>query len=417
MKKIIIVGGGAAGAAAAIFAARGGAQVTLIEKNEKIGKKLFITGKGRCNFTNVCDNNELLANVVSNPKFLYSSFNDFSSADAVAFFEELGVKTKTERGRRAFPASDHSSDIIRALERELKRLGVDVRLNCSVKKIIFDNDAAVGVIAAQKNVSHDEKLFADAVIVCTGGLSYPVTGSTGDGYGFAKDADMRITDTRPALVPIESSDDFVPQLQGLSLKNVSLTIKKDKKILYEGFGEMLFTHFGISGPLGLSASSYIGKILEKQKLKAYIDLKPALSDEQLDARILREFSENKNKLFKNAVAPLFPSSLTPVIVDRGDIKAETPVNSVSKGQRQEFVRLIKNFPLTLTALRPYTEAVITQGGVNVRDIDPSTMESKKIRGLYFAGEVMDVDALTGGYNLQIAWSTAYKAGTSAAFGG
>ena len=417
MKKIIIVGGGAAGAAAAIFAARGGAQVTLIEKNEKIGKKLFITGKGRCNFTNVCDNNELLANVVSNPKFLYSSFNDFSSADAVAFFEELGVKTKTERGRRAFPTSEHSSDIIRALERELKRLGVDVRLNCSVKQVIFDNDAAVGVIAAQKNVSHDEKLFADAVIVCTGGLSYPVTGSTGNGYGFAKDADMRITDTRPALVPIESSDDFVPQLQGLSLKNVSLTIKKDKKILYEGFGEMLFTHFGISGPLGLSASSYIGKILEKQKLKAYIDLKPALSDEQLDARILREFSENKNKLFKNAVAPLFPSSLTPVIVDRSDIKAETPVNSVNKGQRQEFVRLIKNFPLTLTALRPYTEAVITQGGVNVRDIDPSTMESKKIRGLYFAGEVMDVDALTGGYNLQIAWSTAYKAGTSAAFGG
>ena len=417
MKKVIIVGGGASGAVAAVFAARSGAQVTLIEKNEKIGKKLFITGKGRCNFTNVCDNNELLTNVVSNPKFLYSAFNDFSSADAVAFFEELGVKTKTERGRRAFPASDHASDIIRALERELKRLGVDVRLNCTVKEILFDNDAAVGVVAAQKNISHDEKIFADAVIVCTGGLSYPSTGSTGDGYCFAQNAGMRVTDTRPALVPIEAEDDFIPQLQGLSLKNVSLTIKKDKKILYDGFGEMLFTHNGISGPLALSASSYIGKILEKQKLRAYIDLKPALSSEQLDARILREFSENKNKLFKNAVTPLFPSSLTPVIVERSDIKADTPVNSVGKGQRHEFVRLIKNFSLTLVALGAYTEAVITQGGIGVRDIDPSTMESKKIRGLYFAGEVMDVDALTGGYNLQIAWSTAHKAGTSAAFGG
>ncbi len=417
MKKIIIVGGGAAGAVAAIFAAGNGAQVTLIEKNEKIGKKLFITGKGRCNFTNVCDNNELLANVVSNPKFLYSSFDGFSSADAVTFFEELGVRTKVERGRRAFPLSDHSSDIIRALERELKRLGVDVRLNSTVKEILFNDGAAVGATIEQKNALKSEKLFADAVIVCTGGLSYPITGSTGDGYEFAKTAGMRVTDTRPALVSIVCKEDFIPRIQGLSLKNVSLTIKKDKKVLYDNFGEMLFTHFGISGPIVLSASSYIGKTLEKQNLKAYIDLKPALTEEQLDARVLREFAENKNKFFKNAIAPLFPASLTPVVIERSDIGAETPVNEVSKGARHELVRLIKNFPLTLEKTGPYTEAVITQGGVSVKDIDPSTMESKKVKGLYFAGEVIDVDALTGGYNLQIAWSTAHKAGISAALGG
>lgn len=409
MKKVIVVGGGAAGMAAAVFAARNKAEVVLFEKNEKLGKKLFITGKGRCNFTNVCSNEELLENVVTNPKFLFSSFSDFSSGDAVDFFEELGVKTKVERGRRAFPASDHSSDIIKALEKELKRLNVKINLLSRVSELILENGSVKGVVSDDL-----KKFFADSVIVATGGLSYPSTGSDGDGYGFAEKAGMNVTEKRPALVPMEAKEEFVKRLQGLSLKNVAFTVKKDKKILYSDFGEMLFTHFGVSGPLVISASSVIGKKLEKGGLTAEIDLKPALTGEQLDSRILREFNSNKNKQFKNAVSDLFPAKLLPVMVELSNIPPEKPVNAVSKGQRQEFVRLIKHLRFTLTGLRPYTEAVITQGGVSVKDIDPSTLESKKIKGLYFAGEVIDTDALTGGYNLQIAWATAYKAGVSAA---
>lgn len=395
--------------AAAVFAARNGADVVLLERNEKLGKKLFITGKGRCNFTNVCSNEELLENVVTNHKFLFSSFGEFSSADAVEFFEEIGVRTKVERGRRAFPASDHSSDIIRALERELERLGVEVCLDSRVRGLLIEDGAVKGV-----TLCDSQKIFSDAVIVATGGLSYPSTGSTGDGYRFAVEANINVTEKRPALVPIEVKEEFVKQLQGLSLKNVTFTVKNGKKVLYSDFGDMLFTHFGVSGPLVISASSFIGKKLEKSELKAEIDLKPALTHEQLDGRVLREFDSNKNKQFKNAVSDLFPAKLLPVMVELSGIPAEKPVNAISKGQRQEFVRLIKSFKFTLTGLRPYSEAVVTQGGVSVKEVDPSTLEAKKVRGLYFAGEVLDTDALTGGYNLQIAWATAYKAGRSAA---
>lgn len=392
---------------ASIAAARGGAKVILLEKNEKLGKKLYITGKGRCNFTNVCGRDELLANVVSNPKFMYSAFSTFSSGDAVAFFEELGVKTKVERGRRAFPASDKSSDIIRALEHELKRLGVDIRLNTEVRAIIIEEGAAKGVC-----LSDNSELLCDAVIVATGALSYSSTGSTGDGYKFASRAGLKVTETRPALVPMEIKEDYAKRLQGLSLRNVKLSVKKGKKELYSEFGEMLFTHFGISGPLALSASSVVGRALEKENLTALIDLKPALSEEQLDGRLIREFSENKNKQFKNSLNSLFPAKLIPVMVEVSGIAPEAQLNSVSKGERREFAHLIKNFKLTLTSLRSYSEAIITQGGVSVCQIDPATMQAKSVNGLYFAGEVLDVDALTGGYNLQAAWSSGYLAGTA-----
>ncbi len=404
MKKVIIVGGGAAGMAAAVFAGERGANVQLFEHNEKLGKKLFITGKGRCNFTNVCSENELLENVVSNARFLYSAFSDFNSQDAVDFFEGAGVKTKVERGRRAFPLSDHSSDIIRAMEKKMQLLGTKVSLRTRVEELIIEENKAVGVV-----LSGGEKVYADAVIVATGGLSYPSTGSTGDGYEFAKEAGLKVTECRPALVPLQTKEPYVKELQGLSLKNVTLTIKQEKKELYSAFGEMLFTHFGVSGPLVISASSKIGKKLEKGPLQAYIDLKPALTQEQLDARILKEFGENKNKQFKNVIASLFPAKLTPVMLELGDIDPFAPVNEVTKGKRRQFVELIKKFPFTITDLRPYSEAVVTQGGVSVREINPATMESKKIKGLYFIGEVLDVDAYTGGYNLQIAWSTAHKA--------
>lgn len=404
MKKVIIVGGGAAGMAAAVFAGERGANVQLFEHNEKLGKKLFITGKGRCNFTNVCSENELLENVVSNARFLYSAFSDFNSQDAVDFFEGAGVKTKVERGRRAFPLSDHSSDIIRAMEKKMQLLGTKVSLRTRVEELIIEENKAVGVV-----LSGGEKVYADAVIVATGGLSYPSTGSTGDGYEFAKEVGLKVTECRPALVPLQTKEPYVKELQGLSLKNVTLTIKQEKKELYSAFGEMLFTHFGVSGPLVISASSKIGKKLEKGPLQAYIDLKPALTQEQLDARILKEFGENKNKQFKNVIASLFPAKLTPVMLELGDIDPFAPVNEVTKGKRRQFVELIKKFPFTITDLRPYSEAVVTQGGVSVREINPATMESKKIKGLYFIGEVLDVDAYTGGYNLQIAWSTAHKA--------
>ena len=412
MKKVFIIGGGASGMAAAVFSAKENFEIHIFEKNDKFGKKLFITGKGRCNFTNDCGNEELLNNMVSNPRFMYSAFNDFSSRDAIDFFESLGVKTKIERGRRAFPASDHSSDIIKALVNRMSSHNVVWHLNTEVKELIIEEGAAKGIV-----LSNGDKMFADAVIVATGGLSYPNTGSTGDGYRFAKDAGIRVTSTRPALVPLVCEEDYVRELQGLSLKNVTLSIKQGKKELYSDFGEMLFTHFGVSGPLVISASSVIGKKLEKGPLVAYIDLKPALSHEQLDARILREFSENKNKQFKNVISSLFPAKLLPVMLELGGIDPDTQVNAVKKGARLEFVNLIKHFKFTITGLRPYSEAVITQGGVNVKDIDPSTMEAKNVKSLYFIGEVLDVDAYTGGYNLQVAWATAKKAALALSAGG
>lgn len=405
MNKVIIVGGGAAGMLAGIIAARNGCQVVLYEKNEKLGKKIFITGKGRCNVTNNCDPEELLQAVKSNNKFLYSAFYSFNSQDMMALLEEAGVPLKTERGNRVFPLSDHSSDIIRGLERLLHRYDVHIRLRKEVQEILIEDGRAAGI-----RLKDGYKDKAQTVVVATGGLSYPTTGSTGDGYRFARETGHTVTDCMPSLVPLTVSEDYIGEMAGLSLRNVELTIRNGKKILYQDFGEMMFTHKGITGPLVLSASSSIGKQLKKQgTLEGYIDLKPALSSEQLDERILREFENAKNKQFKNVIGVLFPSSLTPVIIRLGGIPEDKVIHEISREERLNFVSIIKAFPFTIDGLGGYSEAVITKGGISVKEINPGTMESKKIPQLYFAGEVLDLDAVTGGYNLQIAWSTAYLA--------
>ena len=409
MSKVLIIGGGAAGMMAGVFAARNHHEVHILEKNEKLGKKVFITGKGRCNVANACDTEELFPAVMSNPKFLYSGFYSFGPQDVMNFFEEAGVPLKVERGNRVFPQSDHSSDIIRALERELKKAGAKVHLHTTVKEIVKKPEAekVTGVILEDGTF-----MEGDAVIVATGGFSYQSTGSTGDGYRFARELGLKVTDISPSLVPLKTKEDYIPKLQGLSLKNTGLTIKNGKKVLYEDFGEMIFTHFGVTGPMILSASAHIGAKLAKAEngeLCAYLDLKPALTKEQLDARILREFETGQNKQFKNVIGVLFPSSLTPVMLELGGIPAEKKIHDISREERQHFVDLVKAFPFTITGMGEFKEAIITKGGVSVKEINPGTMESKKISGLYFAGELLDLDAVTGGYNLQIAWSTAYLA--------
>ena len=445
MSKVLIIGGGAAGMMAGVFAARNHHEVHILEKNEKLGKKVFITGKGRCNVANACDTEELFPAVMSNPKFLYSGFYSFGPQDVMNFFEEADVPLKVERGNRVFPQSDHSSDIIRALERELKKAGAVIHLHTTVKEIVkesetdsasenqsqneFRNEAADQESAKAKDKAGKadntvkEKITGviledgtfikgDAVIVATGGFSYQSTGSTGDGYRFARELGLKVTDISPSLVPLKTKEDYIPKLQGLSLKNTGLTIKNGKKVLYEDFGEMMFTHFGVTGPMILSASAHIGAKLAKApngELSAYLDLKPALTKEQLDARILREFEAGPNKQFKNVIGVLFPSSLTPVMLELGGIPAEKKIHDISREERQHFIDLIKAFPFTITGMGEFKEAIITRGGVSVKEINPGTMESKKISGLYFAGEVLDLDAVTGGYNLQIAWSTAYLA--------
>ena len=409
MSKVLIIGGGAAGMMAGVFAARNHHEVHILEKNEKLGKKVFITGKGRCNVTNACDTEELFPAMMSNPKFLYSSFYSFTPQDVMEFFEEAGVPLKTERGNRVFPQSDHSSDIIRALERELKKAGAKIHLHTVVNEVVKESetDSVTGVILIDGTF-----MEGDAVIVATGGFSYQSTGSTGDGYRFARELGLKVTDIAPSLVPLKTKEDYIPKLQGLSLKNTGLTIKNGKKVLYEDFGEMMFTHFGVTGPMILSASAHIGAKLAKApngELSAYLDLKPALTKEQLDARILREFETGPNKQFKNVIGVLFPSSLTPVMLELGGIPAEKKIHDISREERQHFIDLIKAFPFTITGMGEFKEAIITRGGVSVKEINPGTMGSKKISGLYFAGEVLDLDAVTGGYNLQIAWSTAYLA--------
>lgn len=381
MRKIIVVGGGAAGMMAAVTAARKGKNVLLLEKNEKLGKKLFITGKGRCNITNSAEIDGLFSAVVSNPKFLYSSFYSLTNDQVIEFFEELGVKTKVERGGRVFPESDHSSDVIRALEQELKRLGAEIRLRTEVKEILAEGGRAKGV-----RLSSGEKLNADAVIIATGGISYPSTGSTGDGYRFARECGHKVTELSPALVPMEVEEWYAKELMGLSLRNIEIKITDGKKKLYEEFGEMLFTHYGVTGPVILSASSIVGKKLKEHPLTLHIDLKPALTEEQLDKRVLREFEANHNRQFKNAVDSLFPAKLKPVIVELSGIPEEKKVNEVTKEERLRFVRMIKDFSMTLTAMRGYNEAIITKGGVSVKEIDPGTMESRLVNRLYFAGE-------------------------------
>ena len=412
MSHVIVVGGGAAGMFAAIAAAKNGHQVTLYEKNEKLGKKIFITGKGRCNITNAADMEELFDAVVTNSKFLYSSFYGYTNQNVLDFFEDAGVPVKIERGNRVFPISDHSSDVIRALEREMKKVGVKVCLNTEVKSVEAEKGKFNKVVLKDTTIQ-----TADACIVATGGLSYRSTGSTGDGFRFAENVGHKVTQCFPSLVPMETKEPWICELQGLSLRNVEAKILDGKKELYKDFGEMLFTHFGVSGPLIISASSYVGKKFmdkngQKKELTLEIDLKPALTEEQLDQRVLRDFEENHNRQFKNAITKLFPTKLIPVMLELGGIDPEKKVNSIEKEERKQFVHLIKHFRMTLTGLRDYPEAIITKGGVNVKEIDPGTMESKLVKGLYFAGEVLDLDALTGGFNLQIAWSTGYAAGNA-----
>lgn len=412
MSKVLIIGGGAAGMMAAAFAAKNGNRVEVFEKNEKLGKKLFITGKGRCNITNAADLEDFFSAVTSNPKFLYSAFYSFTNEQVISFFEELGVKTKVERGGRVFPVSDHSSDVIQALKSEMERLGVKINLNAEVKELITEKNSTRETVNGIRLVS-GKKISGDAVIVATGGISYPSTGSTGDGYRFARSCGHKVSELSPSLVPMEVKEWYAGELMGLSLRNIEIRITDGKKKLYQEFGEMLFTHYGVTGPVILSASSIVGKKLKDTELTLHIDLKPALTEEQLDKRVLREFETNHNRQFKNAVDSLFPSKLRPVIVELSGIPEEKKVHEITKEERLRFVRLIKDFTMTLTGLRGYNEAIITKGGVSVKEIDPGTMESKLVKGLYFAGEVLDLDAVTGGYNLQIAWSTGYLAGMNA----
>lgn len=463
MSKVVVVGGGPAGMMAAIAAADSGNQVCLIEKNEKLGKKLFITGKGRCNVTNAGDMETLFANVCTNEKFLYSAFYGYDNHAVMDFLEKAGCPLKVERGDRVFPVSDHSSDVIAAFNRELKKRGVDILLNTEVKALLTEQEEScrenqsegretqnvvqeMQGVAQSKNKKKKEKthvkkckvlgvvlkngrqIAADSVIICTGGVSYPSTGSTGDGYRLAEVTGHRMVECRPGLVPFNVKEEWCGRLMGLSLKNVSLRMITGGCVLYEGFGEMLFTHFGVSGPLVLSASSYYdnsagpgvkGKSDGKkngaasEETKLYIDLKPAMDMEQLDKRLLRDFEENKNKQFKNALGGLFPAKLIPVMIELSGIHPDKKVNEISREERKAFAELIKNLPLTVTGVRSFAEAIITRGGVSVKDVNPSTMESKLVKGLYFAGEVLDLDALTGGFNLQIAWSTGYLAGQGA----
>ena len=409
--KIVIIGGGPAGMMAAITAAKAGADVVLLEKNEKTGKKLFITGKGRCNVTNACDTENLFANVMEHSKFLYSAVYGYDNQAVMQFFEEAGCHLKTERGQRVFPESDHSSDILRALDREMQKAGVKIRLNSEVEEVLIDNEKKqiLGV-----RLHNREKIMADRVIIATGGISYVLTGSTGDGYRFAREAGHSITKLSPALVPFNIEENWCKQLQGLSLRNVEASIAVEGRNIYSDFGEMLFTHYGVSGPLMLSGSSYYVHKAGNRPAKLYIDLKPALTQEQLDKRILREFDANRNKQFKNAIATLFPAKMQNIMPMLAQIDPEKKVNEITKEERERFLYTIKHLELTITGVRDYNEAIITKGGVKLSEVNPSTMESKIIKGLYFAGEVLDLDALTGGYNLQIAWSTGHLAGESAA---
>ena len=406
MSKVLVIGGGAAGIMAAYAAGMCGHEVTLLEQNEKLGKKIYITGKGRCNFTNASPLEDIMQAVVSNPKFLYSAFYTFSNDAVMDFFENQGMPYKIERGNRAFPVSDHASDVIRALERAMKEQNVHIRLYTQVRELLIEDDKATGVL-----LTDGDKIMADSLILATGGLSYPTTGSTGDGHTMAKNSGHKIVTPRPALVPLTTKEEYILRMQGLSLKNVSLKIKDEKRVIYDTFGEMLFTHFGVSGPLVLSASSVLSRHFPRE-YQAYIDLKPALSEEVLNERLLREFSERPNQHIKAVFQQLLPAKMIPVMIELSQISMDKPVNAITKEERRRLVGLFKAFPFTITGTRGFKEAIITQGGVSVKDIDPATMESKRIKDLYLVGELLDLDALTGGYNLQIAWSTGYLAGIS-----
>lgn len=407
MSKTVVIGGGAAGMMAAITAARAGAAVTLLEPNERLGKKLNITGKGRCNVTNDSACDELIAHVPRNGRFLYSAFSRWDGRDTMAFFESLGVPLKVERGKRVYPASDRSFDVSAALERELRRL--NVRLARDRAEALLIKDGRVAGVKGER-----ERYDADAAIVATGGVSYPATGSTGDGYRFAKQAGHTVVPPRASLVPLVSGDPDCAAMQGLSLRNVTLTVKNRKdKVIFEELGELLFTHFGVSGPLVLSASAHM-RDFEKDSYRLIIDLKPALDEKKLDERLLRDLAERSNQNFDNLLGGLVPKSMIPVLVRRTGIPADTKAHSVTKEQRRRLLDALKAFEVPVAGPRGVEEAIVTSGGVKVGEVDPGTMASKLLPGLYFAGEVLDVDAYTGGFNLQIAWATGRAAGEAAA---
>lgn len=406
-KKIVVIGGGPAGMMAAGTAGSRGLDVTLIEKNEKLGKKLFLTGKGRCNITNNTDPEGLISNVPVNGKFLYSAFYTFPSESLIELLNSLGLKTKVERGNRVFPVSDKSSDVIKTLEKYLNINNVKI-IRGEVEHIKTENGSAAEVI-----LKNGTKIPCTSVVIATGGISYPQTGSTGDGYKMAARLGHTITKLRPSLVPLETEEDWAAKAQGLSLKNISVTIlDKQGKRIYQDFGEMVFTHYGVSGPVILSASSYMTD-MSQGAYKIIIDLKPALTEEQLDLRIQRDFQKYSRKIFSNGLDELLPQKLIPIIIDLSGIPGDKPINQISKQERHCLVDLLKNLKLTVKSFRPVEEAIITSGGVSVNEIDPGTMESKLVKGLFFAGEVIDVNAYTGGFNLQIAFSTGYLAGLNA----
>lgn len=407
MDTVIVIGGGAAGILAAGAAGSRGKKVILLEKNNKLGKKIFITGKGRCNLTNDGSIEELLDHVVSNRNFLYSAFYSFSNTDIRELMHQFGIETKVERGNRVFPISDKSSDVIKALTNYINANNVDLRLEKEVKDIIAANEGIVGVKLKDGSIIECNK-----VIVATGGMSYPTTGSTGDGYRFAKSFGHKITPLKPGLVPLETQEEWVKELQGLSLKNVKLTAIVHDKIIYEEFGEMLFTHYGISGPIVLTMSNYINKYLDIGPIKVLINLKPALNEDMIDKRLQREFDSNINKQFKNSLNDLLPKKLISVVIALSAIPENKYVNQITKEERKKLIDTLLGFPITVIRTRQLSEAIVTAGGISTKEINPSTMESKIIKGLHFAGEIIDVDALTGGYNLQIAFSTGYLAGIS-----
>ena len=402
--EVVVIGGGAAGMLCSAAAAERGLKVILLEPNKVLGRKLRITGKGRCNVTNNCDINEFLNNIPGDGRFLYSALNRLSPRDTMEMFEGLGLNLKTERGNRVFPVSDNANDVAGALQRWLNRTGVRV-VHDSAKHILAENNAVTGVETS------DAVIECRAAVICTGGLSYPLTGSTGAGYAMAQELGHTVTTTRPSLVPLESDDDYCAEMQGFSLKNVTLSAYEDGKLIYKELGEMLFTHFGVSGPLVLSASSHMRRFGEA-RYELRIDLKPGLDEKKLDARLLRDFEKYANRDFANSLGDLAGKAMIPVLVRLSGIPAETKVNSITREQRHELLKLLKSFPVSITGPRPIDEAIVTSGGVSTREINPRTMQSKLVDGLYFAGEVMDLDAYTGGFNLQIAWSTAYVAANS-----
>lgn len=420
MKKVAIIGGGAAGMMAAICLAKQQYAVVIFEKNDKLGKKLFITGKGRCNLTNACEVSDMMSNIVSNPKFMYSALNGLDSAKTIDFFQSIGLKTKTERGNRVFPASDHSSDVIKVLSKQLELLNVEIKYSATVTGIISkpyrakdDKEKYTQIVSGIEytdNNTKKEVFLCDFVVLATGGKSYPLTGSTGDGYKLAEALDLAVTPLRPALVPMCCEEAFCRELMGLTLKNVKLSfyanINRKEKLVFEDCGELLFTHFGVSGPIVLSASSYIQKYMEHD-LRLMINLKPALTKEQLDARLLRDFREKQNKQLKNALDDLLPKRMIEYVIEASEVSPYKIVHDISKIEREAILQALTKFTIHIYGVRGFDEAIITQGGISVKEINPKTMEAKKVKGLFFAGEVMDVDALTGGFNLQIAWSSAF----------